>query len=120
MTYVPHAALTATKQVHGSVSSARLVTSSNTSGGVRYQMLCNVRTFGLPGNRSLKSTRYFGPLTLSVGDQSRTSPPGFYDDLIQWGLQQNESLSDIIFRLTTQLVGSAVTAQNLGGRWLIR
>ena len=65
MSYVPHAALGAVKLMNGTVSAARLVI--NEAGkGVKYQMLCNVQVFGIPGSRTLKSVRYFGPLSYTV------------------------------------------------------
>lgn len=119
MTYIPHAALGAVKVLNGSVSEVTFLV--NDSGkGIKYQVLCTVQIFGIPGNRSLKHVRYFGPLSYAVDGDARSSAPGFYDDLIEWALQKNEKLEDIIKKLTGQLVGSAVTAQNLGGRWLIR
>lgn len=119
MTYIPHAALGAVKVLNGSVSSAKVVL-SEAKKGVKYQMQCDVQIFGIPGSRTLKNVRYFGPLTYAVGSESRTSPPGFYDDLIAWALKKDEKLADIMKKLTGQLEGIAVTAQNLGGRWLIR
>lgn len=119
LSYIPHAALSAVKILNGSISGARVIVNEN-SKTVKYQIHCNVLIYGVPGNRTLQHVRYLGQLTYNAGGETYTSPPGYYDELIAWALQRNEPLSKITSTLIAKINGAAVTAQNLGGRWLIR
>lgn len=121
MSYIPHAALGAVKFLNGSIERAEVrLTQNPKSGGGKYQVYCTVTVFGLPGSRRLSAVRYFGPLNISAKGETQVSAPGFYDESINWALENGGVLTDIFTQMTGQLQGRAVTVQNIGGRWLIR
>lgn len=109
------------KFLSGSATNVQVKTNSDgKQGGGKYAVYMDINVFGVPGSRRLKNVRFFGPLNFKAKNESRQSPPGFYDGLIEWATSNGESLERVLAEMRSQLDGVAVTAQNVGGRWLIR
>lgn len=118
MTYIPHAALSGVRFITGSIESVQFITNRNST--IKYQIYCNVTAYGVAGNKRLSNIRYFGTTSVYADGQTRISPPGYFDKVIEWAVENGETVESITTDIRTKLLGSIVTAQNLGGSWIIR
>lgn len=121
MQYLPHAVASSKQSVNGSVREAFLADNSTSEKrGGKYAVFLEVEIFGVPGSRTLKHVRYFKSIELKAGAETRISPAGYYDEVIQWALSKGETLEKVNGQIRSQFQGKAISCLNLGGRWIVQ